>query len=99
VCDIGGGTGKYAKGWLTNSAHRARLVVIIDLPETLVYSEALLRAELGNDRVHYIERQDDDALPTSGAVLCPISNVAALGNLTFDAGDDRCMGRLVHGIP
>jgi hypothetical protein len=83
VCDIGGGTGKYAFSWLTNSAHRPDLVVIIDLPETLIYSESLLRSELGDDRVQYIT--SPDMIPNrSGAVLCPIANVRTLEGIPFD---------------
>ena len=83
VCDIGGGTGKYALSWLTNSAHRPDLVAIIDLPETLIYSESLLRSELGDERVQYIT--SPDVMPSrSGAVLCPIANVRALEFIPFD---------------
>jgi hypothetical protein len=48
ICDIGGGTGSTARCWLTNSAHRPQIVVIVDIPETLVYSEALLQRRHGS---------------------------------------------------
>jgi len=83
VCDIGGGTGKFALSWLTNSAHRPDLVVIIDLPETLVYSETLLRTELGDSRVQYVT-SPTSRLSRSGAILCPIANVSALKDISFD---------------
>jgi hypothetical protein len=83
VCDIGGGTGKYAMAWLTNSAHQPDLVVIIDLPETLVYSEALLRTELGGGRVQYIT--SEETIPSrTGVVLCPVAYTRALQPLSFD---------------
>jgi hypothetical protein len=83
ICDIGGGTGSTARCWLTNSAHRPDLVVIVDIPETLVYSEALLRSELGDSQVQYL------ASPTctpmrSGVILCPIANIRRLENISFD---------------
>ena len=83
ICDIGGGTGSTARCWLTNSAHRPDLVVIVDIPETLVYSEALLRSELGESQVQYL------AGPTctpvrSGVILCPIANIRRLENISFD---------------
>src|SRR5215831_648317 len=83
VCDIGGGTGKFAFSWLTNSAHRPDLVVIVDLPETLVYSETLLRTELGDDRVQYVTSPTSQLL-RSGAILCPIAHVSALKGISFD---------------
>ena len=83
VCDIGGGTGKYALSWLTNSAHRPDLVVILDIPETLVYSETLLRSELGDSRVQYISSHN--IVPsTSGVVLCPIAYARAVEGVPFD---------------
>src|SRR5262249_34818198 len=83
VCDIGGGTGTGARAWLTNSAHRPDLVAIVDIPETLVYAEAMLRSELGDERVQYVA--DRTLIPnSSGVVLCPVGNVAALARLSFD---------------
>jgi hypothetical protein len=83
ICDIGGGTGSIARCWLTNSAHRPDLVVIIDIPESLVYSEALLRSELGESQVQYLS--DPACTPKrSGVVLCPISNIRKLESISFD---------------
>ena len=82
VCDIGGGTGKYAYAWRTNQAHRPELVAIVDLPETLVYSEALLRSEFG-DQVQYLDSPTTRP-NSSGIVLCPIGNLGALADTPFD---------------
>lgn len=83
VLDIGGGTGKYALSWLRNSAHRPDLVAILDIPETLVYSETVLRNELGDGAVQYISTPA--TIPSrSGIVLCPIGNARALEDLSFD---------------
>jgi hypothetical protein len=82
VCDIGGGTGKYAHAWLTNSVHRPDLIVILDIPETLVFSETLLRTVFG-DAVQYIT--DASVVPNEkGIVLCPVANAAVLRKLSFD---------------
>jgi putative sugar O-methyltransferase len=83
VCDIGGGTGTYARSWLTNSAHRPELVAIVDLPETLVYSETLLKSELGDARVQYISSPSATA-NKSGIVLYPLANIPALETVSFD---------------
>jgi hypothetical protein len=83
ICDIGGGTGSIARCWLTNSAHRPDLVVIIDIPESLVYSEALLRSEFGESQVQYLS--GPGCTPRrSGVVLCPIGNTRALESISFD---------------
>jgi hypothetical protein len=83
VCDIGGGTGKYAHAWLTNFAHRPDLITILDIPETLVYSETLLRSVFGDDAVQYVA--SPGMVPNkSGIVLCPINNIYALAGTTFD---------------
>jgi len=83
LCDIGGGTGSTARCWLTNSAHRPDLVVIVDIPETLVYSEALLRSELGESQVQYLA--SSTCTPKrSGVILCPINNIRKLENISFD---------------
>jgi len=83
ICDIGGGTGSIARCWLQNSAHRPDLVVIIDIPESLVYSEALLRSELGESQVQYIA--GPACTPQrSGVVLCPIGYTRTLENISFD---------------
>jgi hypothetical protein len=87
ICDIGGGTGKYTLAWLTNSAHRPRLVTILDVPETL-YSETMLRSELGNEHIQYISSPTD--VPNrSGVVLCPIANARALESVSFDLVTNR----------
>jgi len=83
VCDIGGGIGATALAWLRNSAHRPDRVVIVDLPETLIFADALLRHELG--KVHYAHDRTplDPAIPAK-VILCPVSNSMALHRLQFD---------------
>jgi hypothetical protein len=57
--------------------------VIVDIPETLVYSETLLRTELGDGKVQYISTPA--SVPNrSGVVLCPVANIRALENTSFD---------------
>ena len=83
ICDIGGGTGSIARCWLTNSAHRPDLVVIVDIPETLVYSELLLRSELGESQVQYLSSPRCSPI-RSGVILCPITNIRTLESISFD---------------
>jgi hypothetical protein len=83
ICDIGGGTGSIARCWLTNSAHRPDLIVIVDIPETLVYSEILLSSELGESQVQYLS--SPRCSPNrSGVILCPITNIRTLESISFD---------------
>ena len=83
ICDIGGGTGSIARCWLTNSAHRPDLIVIVDIPETLVFSETLLRSELGESQVQYLS--SPTCTPKrSGVVLCPVTYIRKLENISFD---------------
>ena len=86
VCDIGGGIGVSTLSWLKNTAHRPEYVTIIDLPETLIFADALLRHELGNAEVRYLldDRAIDPAAVGAKVLLCPISNVSALRPLEFD---------------
>jgi len=86
VCDIGGGTGATALAWLRNGIHRPEWVTIIDLPETLIFAEVLLRHELGTANVRYLLDGNPIDPDNIGAkiVLCPIANIAALKALQFD---------------
>ncbi len=82
ICDIGGGTGKYSYAWMTNSAHNPDLFVIVDMPETLIYSESLLK----NDTKYEIQYVDtkDKKLIEKGIILCPIQNIGVLSSVDFD---------------
>jgi hypothetical protein len=75
-----------ALSWLKNTAHRPEYVTIIDLPETLIFADALLRHEVGIAEVRYL--LDDTPIDPAGVgakvLLCPISNVSALRRLEFD---------------
>lgn len=87
VCEIGGGYGGPCRLWLTNAIHRPGRYVIVDLPESLFFSEVFLRSELGNEKVYYvnIDRPLDASIADKFSVLlCPLSNIAALKNIHFD---------------
>jgi putative sugar O-methyltransferase len=86
VCDIGGGTGATALAWLRNGIHRPECVTIIDLPETLIFADVLLRHEIGTANVRYLldDNPIDPAEIGAKVVLCPIANIGALKTLQFD---------------
>lgn len=86
VCDVGGGIGTSTLSWLRNTAHRPEYMAIIDLPETLIFADALLRHELGIAEVRYLldDTPIDPASVGVKVLLCPVSNVSALRRLKFD---------------
>ncbi|MCF8033707.1 MAG: putative sugar O-methyltransferase [Desulfarculaceae bacterium] len=85
LLEIGGGTGGPARLWLVNPIRKPLRYVIVDIPESLFFSEVFLRHHFGNDKVSYIYSQDDvekadDAL----ALLVPIAAIDSLNKMSFD---------------
>jgi putative sugar O-methyltransferase len=86
VMEIGGGFGLPALTWLTNPIHRPRQYVIIDIPESLFFSELMLERAFPG-RVCYLtpDRAVTDAEAREAAVvLCPVGNLNAVGSLSAD---------------
>jgi hypothetical protein len=87
VCEIGGGYGALGRLFLTNNYRPVRRYVVVDLPESLFFAEAYLRATLGSDRVHYVESATPIANRTlldHPVILCPVSRLPALRMIHFD---------------
>ena len=87
VCEIGGGYGGPARLWLTNAINRPRRYVIVDLPESLFFSEVFLKCEFGPKKVHYVaspEPIEDCVLDEAAVVLCPVPFYEALRETAFD---------------
>jgi putative sugar O-methyltransferase len=68
ILEVGGGYGSLARLWMLNKIKR---YVIVDLPESLFYSEVCLRAEFG-DNVGYWEGSD----PGTPIVLVPVGRIS-----------------------
>ena len=87
VCEIGGGYGGPARLWLTNPIHRPSQFIIVDLPESLFFSEIYLAKHFGTDQVFYVgDRSAATAkmLARSPIVLCPNSYIDMLAPVAID---------------
>ncbi len=69
IVEIGGGYGSLARLWLSTKNELERYV-IVDLPESLFFSEVALRTEFG-DQVGYWEGKD----PGTKVVLLPVNRL------------------------
>jgi hypothetical protein len=87
VCEIGGGYGGPARLWLTNPIHRPSKYIIVDLPESLFFSELYLAKHFGTERVFYVgDRSAATArkLASAPVVLCPNGYIDMLAPLAID---------------
>jgi hypothetical protein len=87
VCEIGGGYGGPCRLWLTNALHRPQRYAILDLPESLFFSEVFLRHEFGDCGVHYVtspDPLDPGLIDRVNVVLCPVAFHRTLYNTPFD---------------
>ena len=87
VCEIGGGYGGPARLWLTNPIHRPSKYIIVDLPESLFFSELYLAKHFGTEQVFYVgDRSAATArkLTSAPVVLCPNGYIDMLAPLAID---------------
>jgi putative sugar O-methyltransferase len=87
VCEVGGGYGGPARLWLTNPIHRPSQYIIVDLPESLFFSELYLAKHFGVDQVFYVgDRSAATAtkLAKSPIVLCPNVHIDMLAPVPID---------------
>lgn len=87
ILEIGGGYGAPARTWMKNPIARPRCYLILDMPESLFFSDVFLRKEFGRDSVYYVTSKD--ALPAAKLekyqfILCPLPNFTALEKLPVD---------------
>jgi hypothetical protein len=85
VLEIGGGYGAPARAWLTCGLGRLHRYVILDLPESLFFSEVFLAAHFGFEAV--LNLADPEAAGKVGrasVVLCPVQRMSLLNKLQFD---------------
>lgn len=84
VCDIGGGTGLTGRMWLMSGAMAPKTYLIIDLPESLYFSQLYLQAHLGAKQVGMVE--DEGLAPhlDKPVILVPIDRIPALDGLRID---------------
>jgi putative sugar O-methyltransferase len=86
VIELGGGYGAPARAWLLNPVSPISTYIIIDIPESLFFSQTFLSVEFGADAVHYLHEDalDPAVLDQARVVLCPIHNIKALSQIQAD---------------
>jgi putative sugar O-methyltransferase len=84
VCDIGAGTGLAGRLWFMSGRLAPRTYIIVDLPETLYFSQLYLMAHVGEDQVGMV--QDDGLAPHRGkkVILVPIDRIECLYEMPID---------------
>lgn len=86
VCEIGGGYGSPARLWMTNPIHRPRQYIIVDLPESLFFSELYLVKHFGVEQVVYISDRSATTvskIARAPVVLCPNGFIDMLAPLSI----------------
>jgi hypothetical protein len=86
ICEIGGGNGMPAYTWMSSGVHRPDLYVIIDFPESMFFSETLLRMNFPELRFHYIQSPIAMSTPLNeyDVVFCPVLYHDAIRSYPFD---------------
>lgn len=87
VCEIGGGYGGPARLWLTNPIHRPSKYIVVDLPESLFFSELYLSMHFGADQVLYVADRSAataERIARSPIVLCPNGYIDMLAAVPMD---------------
>jgi len=85
VLEIGGGYGSSCRDMINMSQDRLEKYYILDIPESLFYSEIYLKVHFGSSTVghlaapHVAERMDDFRI-----ILCPLPMVDRLSSLPID---------------
>jgi putative sugar O-methyltransferase len=83
VCEIGGGYGNPAFLWLTNPIKPVSRYCIVDMPESLFFSEVYLRTALPEISVHYAT-ETSPASAAPGVTLVPVGLLSQTKNVSFD---------------
>lgn len=87
ILEIGGGYGAPARTWMNNPIARPRCYLILDMPESLFFSDVFLRKEFGRESVYYVTSGEELPVATLEGhqfILCPLANFSALLNLPVD---------------
>ena len=87
ILEIGGGYGAPARLWMNNPLHNPRVYMILDMPESLFFSDVFLRTEFGDDSVWYL-REGETLTPELAAkfkfILVPLPLHAQLRQMPID---------------
>jgi putative sugar O-methyltransferase len=83
VCEVGGGYGNPAFQWLTNPVKPVSRYCIVDMPESLFFSEIYLRTALPELSVHYATESSPPSV-APGITLVPVALSGQTKNVSFD---------------
>ena len=87
VCEIGGGYGCLTRLWWSNPVHQPVKHIIVDLPESLFFSEIYLSKHFGADQIFYITTRSaptTEMIRKTPIVLCPVAYVDMLAPVSID---------------
>ena len=84
VCDIGAGTGLIGRLWFMSGRLAPRTYIIIDLPETLYFSQLYLMAHLGEDQVGMVQEGGLAPHRDKKVILVPIDRIGSLYDTRID---------------
>ena len=84
VCDIGAGTGLTGRLWFLSGRLAPRTYIILDLPETLYFSQLYLTAHLGEDQVGMVQEDGLQPHRDKKVILVPIDRVDSLCEMPID---------------
>lgn len=90
ICEIGGGYGAPARLWMTSCIFRPQTYIIIDLAESLFFSECYLRNEfLNNPDIDIInlatqDEPSDIKVERQKIILCPTEKIDFLSKIDID---------------
>ena len=88
VLEVGGGFGSPARLNMLNEETRPALYVVLDIPESLFFSEIYLRHEFGKNAVYYVDKDcvDLELYNTKKIkfILCPLGCENKILSIKFD---------------
>jgi len=84
IVDIGAGTGLHGLLWFLSGRLAPKTYIIVDIPESLYFSQLYLTAHLGEDQVGMV--QDGGISPHLGkkVILVPVHEIESLYGLDID---------------
>ena len=86
MCEIGGGYGAPARVWFDSPIFQPKRYIIIDLCESLYFSEVYLRSELPNCQIIHLSCDKIENLNASKQqiILCPLENIGEVISTNID---------------
>ena len=87
ILEIGGGYGAPARLWMKNPIRQPKTYIIVDLPESLFFSNVFLMSHFSKEDVLYVtdnKKLSHDVLSRYKFILCPVKDMDSLSTLSID---------------